>query len=176
MILPSAGWITEMCRYADLIGVDEMDRPYFPMFIDLTDKKILVAGGGTIALRRVRTLLKFGADIRVIAPEVCGELAQMEEERKITAEHRGYRAGDICGAQIVLAATDDREVNRKIREECRAAGILVNVADDKSLCDFYFPSVVMTDEAVIGINSGGTDPSITKKLRREIEDMFPSVE
>ena len=147
-----------MRRYADLIGVDEMDRPYFPMFIDLTDKKVLVAGGGTIALRRVRTLLKFGADIRVIAPELCGELAQMEEEGKIMAEHREYRAGDICGAQIVLAATDDREVNRQIWEECRTAGIIVNVADDKSLCDFYFPAVVMTHEAVIGINSGGADP------------------
>ena len=176
MILPSAGRIPEMCRYVDLSGVDEMDSPSFPRFIDLTEKKILVAGGGTIALRRVRTLLKFGADIRVIAPELCGELAQMEEEGKITAEHRGYRAGDICGAQIVLAATDDREVNRKIREECRTAGIIVNVADDKSLCDFYFPAVVMTDEAVIGINSGGADPSITKNIRREIEEMFPSVE
>lgn len=176
MILPSAGWITEMCRYADLIGVDEMDRPYFPMFIDLTDKKILVAGGGTIALRRIRTLLKFGADIRVIAPELCEELVQLEEEGKITAEHREYRADDIDGVQVVLAATDDHEVNRKIWEECRTAGILVNVADDKSLCDFYFPSVVMTDEAVIGINSGGTDPSITKNIRRKIEKMFPSAE
>lgn len=153
-----------------------MDRPYFPMFINLTDKKILVAGGGTIALRRVRTLLKFGADIHVTAPELCEELAQLEKEGKITAEHRRYRAGDIRGAQVVLAATDDHEVNRRIWEECRTAGILVNVADDKSLCDFYFPSVVMTDEAVIGVNSGGADPSITKKIRRKIEEMFPSVE
>ena len=92
----------------------------------------------------------------MIAPELCGELAQMEEEGKITAEHRAYRAQGIsAGAQIVLAATDDREVNRRIWEECQAAGIIVNVADDKSLCDFYFPSVVMTDDAVIGINCGG---------------------
>ena len=100
-----------------------MDRPYFPMFINIADKKILVAGGGTIALRRIRTLLKFGADIHVIAPELCEELTQLEEEGKIKAEHREYRTGDIRGAQIVLAATDDHEVNRKIWEECRAAGI-----------------------------------------------------
>ncbi len=148
-----------------------MERPYFPMFIDLTDKKILVAGGGAVALRRVRTLLKFGADIHVIAPGLCEELAQMKEEGKITAERREYRAGDIGGAQIVLTATDDHAVNRRIWEECRAAGIPVNVADDKRLCDFYFPSVVMTDEAVIGINSGGTDPSVTKELRRTIENI-----
>ena len=74
------------------------------MFIDLTDKKILVAGGGTIALRRVRTLVKFGADIHVIAPELCEELTTDGRRRgKITAEHREYRAGDIHGAQIVLA-------------------------------------------------------------------------
>lgn len=151
-----------------------MDRPYFPMFIDIADKKILVAGGGTIALRRIRTLLKFGADIHVIAPDLCEELTQLEEEGKIKTEHREYRTGDIRGEQIVLAATDDHEVNRKIWEECRAAGIIVNVADDKKLCDFYFPSVVMTDEAVIGINSGGADPSITKKIRRKIEKMFIS--
>ena len=159
---------------ADLNGAEKMERPYFPMFIDIADKKILVAGGGTIALRRIRTLLKFGADIHVIAPDLCEELTQLEEEGKITAEHREYRAGDIDDSQIVLAATDDHEVNRKIWEECRAAGIIVNVADDKKLCDFYFPSVVMTDEAVIGINSGGADPSITKKIRRKIEKMFIS--
>ena len=145
------------------------------MFINIADKKILVAGGGTIALRRIRTLLKFGADIHVIAPELCEELTQLEEEGKIKAEHREYRTGDIRGAQIVLAATDDHEVNRKIWEECRAAGIIVNAADDKELCDFYFPSVVMTDEAVIGINSGGADPSITKMIRRKIEKMFTSI-
>lgn len=164
----------ECAGITDLNGVYKMDRPYFPMFIDIADKKILVAGGGTIALRRIRTLLKFGADIHVIAPELCEELTQLEEEGKIKAEHREYRTGDIRGAQIVLAATDDHEVNRKIWEECRASGITVNVADDKKLCDFYFPSVVMTDEAVIGINSGGADPSITKKIRRKIEKMFIS--
>ena len=154
---------------ADLNGVYKMDRPYFPMFIDLTDKKILVAGGGTIALRRVRTLLKFGADIHVIAPEFCEELSQMEKEGKITAEHREYRTGDIDGAQIVLAATDDHEVNRQIWKECRAAGVLVNVADDKKLCDFYFPSVVLTDDTVIGINCRGMDHAKVKETRIKIE-------
>ena len=149
-----------------------MERPYFPMFIDLTDKKILVAGGGTIALRRIRTLLKFRADIRVIAPELCEELAQLEEEGKIAAERREYRTSDIDGVQIVLAATDDHEVNRRIWEECRAAGVTVNVADDRSLCDFYFPSIVMTEDTVIGINCGGEDHAKVKETRIKIEEMF----
>ena len=149
-----------------------MERPYFPMFIDLTDKKILVAGGGTIALRRIRTLLKFRADIRVIAPEVCNELAQLEEGGKIAAERREYCTPDIDGVQIVLAATDDHEVNRRIWEECRAAGVTVNVADDRSLCDFYFPSIVMTEDTVIGINCGGEDHAKVKETRIKIEEMF----
>ena len=149
-----------------------MERPYFPMFIDLTDKKILVTGGGTIALRRIRTLLKFRADIRVIAPELCEELAQLEEEGKIAAERREYRTSDIDGVYIVLAATDDHEVNRRIWEECRAAGVTVNVADDRSLCDFYFPSIVMTEDTVIGINCGGEDHAKVKETRIKIEEMF----
>lgn len=142
------------------------------MFIDLTDKKILVAGGGTIALRRIRTLLKFRADIRVIAPELCEELVQLEEEGKIAAERREYCTSDIDGVYIVLAATDDHELNRRIWEECRTAGITVNVADDRSLCDFYFPSIVMTEDTVIGINCGGEDHAKVKETRIKIEEMF----
>ena len=146
-----------------------MERPYFPMFIDMTDKSVLVAGGGRIALRRVRTLLRFGAKIRVIAPRLCRELEDMEKDRMICIEQREYKPGDIKGAAFVLAATDSREVNRQIWGDCREKGIPVNVSDNRELCDFYFPSVVMTEDAVIGISSGGEDPGRTKELRRRIE-------
>ena len=146
-----------------------MERPYFPMFIDISGKKILVVGGGSIALRRVRTLLKFGADIKVIAPELKEELTVLETQGKITAERRCYGAGDTEGYEIVLAASDPPDVNRAVKNECSERGIPVNTADDKSLCDFYFPSVVMTDDVVIGINSGGTNPGKVKETRREIE-------
>ena len=146
-----------------------MERPYFPVFIDMEGRLVLVAGGGRIALRRVRTLLRFGAKIRVIAPRLCREFEDMEKGRMICIEQREYKPGDIKGAAFVLAATDSREVKRQIREECRTEEIPVNVSDDRDLCDFYFPSVVMTDEAVIGISSGGEDPGRTKELRRRIE-------
>ena len=147
-----------------------MDRPYFPVFIDLEGKAVLVAGGGRIALRRVRTLLRFGAKIRVVAPRLCREIEDMSKTGMLCTEQREYKPGDIREASLVLAATDSREVNRQIREECRAEGIPVNVSDDRELCDFYFPSVVMTDEAVIGISSGGENPGRTKELRRKIEE------
>lgn len=147
-----------------------MERPYFPVFINMAGRLVLVAGGGRIALRRVMTLLQFGAQIRVVAPEFCEELTELEKAGGIHAEHRTYQPGDIQGAAFVIAATDSREVNRQIREECRTEGIPVNVSDDRDLCDFYFPSVVMTEEAVIGISSGGDAPGRTKEIRRKIEE------
>lgn len=146
-----------------------MEKLYFPVFIDMEDRTVLIVGAGKIALRRVRTLLHFSARIRVIAPDFCRELAELEESGKIRAEHRAYLSGDIQGAAFVIAATDSREVNRQIQEECRVKRTPVNVADDRALCDFYFPSVVMTDDAVIGIGSGGDAPGRTKEIRRKIE-------
>ena len=146
-----------------------MERPYFPMFIDMTDKSVLVAGGGRIALRRVRTMLRFGAQVRVAAPELCPELAEMERSGQICAVHRAYETGDLEGVSFVLAATDSREVNRQIWGDCREKGIPVNVSDNRELCDFYFPSVVMTEDVVVGINSGGTDPGMVRRTRQRLE-------
>ena len=148
-----------------------MERPYFPMFIDLTDRKIFVAGGGRIARRRIEALVKFGADIHVAAPRVCTEIALLAEEGKIKILLREYRPSDLDGMDFAIAATDDREVNRAVYEECRKRGIPVNVADDKTLCDFYFPALVLTDDVVIGIGSGGESPGRVKEVRQRIEKL-----
>lgn len=149
-----------------------MERAYFPMFVDITGKKVIVVGGGQIALRRVRTLQKFGADIRVIAPELCEGFRELEDSGALKAEYRVYRAGDVEGADLVIAATDSTGVNRQVYQECKDRGILVNTADDHRRCDFYFPAVVMTEEVVIGINSGGKNPGKVKEVRREIEEKY----
>ena len=148
-----------------------MERPYFPMFIDLTDRKIFVAGGGRIARRRIEALVKFGADIHAAAPQVCPEIALLAEEGKIKILLREYRPSDLDGMEFAIAATDDREVNRAVYEECRKRGIPVNVADDKTLCDFYFPALVLTDDVVIGIGSGGESPGRVKEVRQRIEKL-----
>lgn len=148
-----------------------MERPYFPMFIDLTDRKIFVAGGGRIARRRIEALVKFGADIHVAAPQVCPEIALLAEEGKIKILLREYRPSDLDGMEFAVAATDDREVNRAVYAECRKRGIPVNVADDKTLCDFYFPALVLTDDLVIGIGSGGESPGRVKEVRQRIEKL-----
>lgn len=150
-----------------------MEKPYFPMFINLAGKHIFVAGGGTIACRRIKALLKFGAYIHAAAPCICPELALLaeEEERKVELSLRGFRPCDLDGMDFAIAATDEREVNRAVHRECRSRGIPVNVADDKTLCDFYFPSLVLTDDVVIGIGSGGESPGRVKEVRKRIEKL-----
>ena len=148
-----------------------MERPYFPMFIDLKDRRIFVAGGGRIARRRIEALIKFGADVYVAAPRICPGIEALTREGKIKTVLREYRPSDLEGTDFAIAATDDREVNRAVYAECRKRGIPVNVADDKTLCDFYFPALVLTDDVVIGIGSGGESPGRVKEVRQRIEKL-----
>ena len=149
---------------------------YFPMFVDISTKRILVIGGGKIAARRVRTLLKFAEHIEVTAPEICDEMKEKKEvpqavwsSRKVLEEDLKDTSDFLNGADIVLTATDDRELNQKIVSACRMRKILVNTADDKSLCDFYFPAVTEKDGVVIGMNSGGKSPKTVRKVREYLE-------
>ena len=157
-----------------LVGV-KMEKAYFPLFVDLSEKKIIIVGGGKIAARRAAVLTRFASDITVIAPEFSEAMENLAAEQKVRCKRRMYKAGDISSADLVLAATNDRALNRRIAGECRelerscSRRILLSVADDRSLCDFYFPSVIQKDEIVIGINSGGSDPGKVKKFREELE-------
>lgn len=155
--------------------VTAMEKNYFPVFVDITGARVLVAGGGKIALRRVSALLKFGADICVVAPHICADLMRFCEEGRIEIKKREYQKGDITGARFVLAATDKREVNRMIREECREAGIMVNVSDDRSLCDFHFPGLVVTEDTVVGVNCGGENHKRAKETRMKIEETLKNL-
>lgn len=149
-------------------------KVYFPMFIDLTQKKILVVGGGAIAARRVNTLVKSGAS-PVIVAKAFTDVFRSEtdfEAIKTKCIEREYVGSDLDECEIAIIATDDHELNKKIAAECRERGIMKNVSTDQTLCDFFFPSVVMTDEVVVGICSGGTSPSVTKKTRIKIEKLL----
>ena len=151
----------------------KMEKAYFPMFVDISEKEILVVGGVKIAARRIRTLLDFTVHITVITPALDEKLRQYADLEKFRWVQRKYRESDITGSDkpdIVLAATGDTEVNAEIGRLCRSLGICVNVADKKEMCDFYFPSIVKTEEVVIGINSGGANPGATKRTREKIEE------
>ncbi len=156
----------------------ETKKKYFPMYVDISKKKIVVIGGGTIASRRVNTLLSFANYITVVAPEVTEAIKQLSREEKLVWIQSEYCIEHIKDADIVLALTDQPAVNHQIKADCQriekelGKRIPVSVADDKELCDFYFPSIVENEELVIGINSGGNSPSMVKRIRKKIESIL----
>lgn len=143
---------------------------YFPLFINLKEKEILVFGGGTIATRRVKSLLPYEAMIRVAAPEISEELKQLAAEHKnLTLEYRKYRPSELQRPDFVLAATSDETVNNIIFRECRHKEIPVNVASDKEKCDFFFPGIVQQGDITVGITANGKNhkkaAEVTEKIR-----------
>ena len=152
-----------------------MEHKYFPVFMDITEKRVVVIGGGTIATRRVKTLTEFCERITVVSPCITEELGELLKDEKITWVSKMYQELDLLDADIVIAATNQPEVNGMIKKDClkqeKETGktILFNVIDAKENCDFYFPSIVQTKEVVVGINSGGSSPRQTKHVRTQIE-------
>lgn len=146
---------------------------YFPLFTDISSKKCAVAGGGAVALRKVRTLLSYGADVYVSAREICPDIrALLGEDRLVQGE---LTEDFFSGAVLVVAATSDREANHRIAEYCRQRQIPVNVTDCPEECTFIFPAVVRRGEISIGINSGTGTPALTRNLRRRISEAVPEI-
>ena len=150
---------------------------YVPIFINMEGKQVQVFGGGTIAGRRISVLLEFGARICVTAPEISEDLKELaEREANLTLEYRTFRPGELQEADMVLAATDDKNVNDMIYRECRHKGILVNVASDKEKCDFYFPGIAREGEITVGITAGGVNHRKAAQVTADIQKLLKSQE
>lgn len=146
-----------------------MKKAYFPMFVDISEKQILVIGGGKIAGRRIKTLLMFAQYITVVAPQIDETIRALAQRDEIVVIEREWQEEDVKNADIVLTVTDNQEVNSQVVKICKANGILVNTADDKAQCDFYFPGVVIKDDVTIGIGTNGKDPARAKAVRQQLE-------
>lgn len=144
--------------------------PRFPLFLDLSGKTVVLVGGGTIAARRIGTLRLFGCRIVVIAPELkC-------RADDLTWLQRPYRSGDLEGAFLAIAATNDRKVNHQVWEEAQQRGILISVADCEAECSFYFPAVCTGGDLVAGVVSTGKEHHKTAQAAREIRKILEDLE
>lgn len=152
------------------------EKPFFPMFIDLSKKKVVVIGGGRIAGRRIRTLLSFAGQICVIAPEVTEEIEGYIKEGRVTHLKTRYAPELIRDADLVLAATDDPACNEQAADECGRRGIPVNVSHKKELCDFYFPGTAVCGDLTAGVTASGRDHGKAKRAREEIEKILIKLE
>ena len=149
------------------------DRAYFAAFLDIRGKPAVVAGGGPVAALKAETLLRSGAKVTVVAPELCARLAELTLLGVVRHEARRFQPGDLLGADIAIAATDDPAVNEAVSAAARALRMPVNVADDAALSSFIMPSVVDRPPLQIAISSAGTSPVLARKLRRLIETAVP---
>ena len=142
----------------------------FPLFLDLTGKRAVIVGGGAVACRRAEVLLRFGAEVLMIAPRRKKDLPG------VSWQARPYAPGDLAGAALAVAATDDRAVNRAVGEEARALGVPVSVADAPAECTFFFPAVCTTDELSAGVVGRGADHARTAKAARAIRAALEGLE
>lgn len=151
---------------------EDYTSPYYPVFLDLRNRLAVVVGGGSVAQRKIETLLRYGADVIVISPLVLPAIERLVAEGRIEHEERGYIRGDLAGAFIVICATDDTEVNRAVYQEAEGMGCLVNVVDVPELCNFIVPSIVKRGPLQMAISTAGAAPSVAKRLRKQLETEF----
>lgn len=145
--------------------------PYFPMFIDMEEKECVIIGGGLVAYRKVEALLEFGARITLVALEVCTEIEYLKN--KIHIKIKNYETTDIEQAYIVIAATNDMDVNSRISREARERKIPVNVVDVLEECTFIFPAYLKKGDIAIGITSSGKSPIISQRIKKIIDKALP---
>ena len=143
--------------------------PYYPVYLDVKDRLCTIIGGGPIGEGKIASLLECGANIRMICPEVTQDVQDMADTGVIKLEKRVYQEGDLEGAFVVIAATDDNSVNRRIADEAGRLGVLLNVADVTHLCNFIAPSVVRKGEVTVAISTAGLSPALARKLRETLE-------
>lgn len=146
----------------------------FPLHINIDGNNCTVFGGGESAARRVEVLLRFGAKVTVISPEICPEIEEMSANNDVRHIPRKYFRGDCTNAQICIAATDDNDLNIRIATECKAKNIPVNVTSPADYGTFHFPRVILQDDLVVTV--AGTAPTEKKRrLRDRLKTLIPAI-
>ena len=150
----------------------EAESSWFPFFIDIKEKSVLVAGAGAVASRRAAVLAGFGASVTVVAPEISEELMKLWKGGRLVVRSRVFEEDDLEGMDMVIAATGSRETNRLIGGLCRKRDIPVNVADRREECDFYFPAIVRKKGITVGLTAGGADHRLAAEGKRIVSRAF----
>jgi siroheme synthase-like protein len=149
-----------------------LDTPFYIACLRLTGRRCLVVGGGDVGLEKVEGLLACDGDVTLVAPEAHPELVQLALEGSIRWERREYRESDLEGTFMVIAATNDSEVNIGVFNDAERRAMLVNVVDVPPLCNFILPAIVRTGPLAIAISTAGASPALAKRMKREIDSMF----
>lgn len=142
---------------------------YYPIFLDLRGRGAVVVGGGKVAERKVRGLLRVQAAVNVVSPYLTPGLVKLAAKKKITVTPRAYQKGDLARALLVFAATDDPLTQQAVRGEAEAAGALVNLADNRGDSSFLVPASFARGDLMVAISTAGASPALARRLRRQLQ-------
>ena len=143
---------------------------YYPVYLNLRGRRCVIVGGGTVAEGKISRLLDSGAEICVVSPDATPGIRQFVADGAVRWEQRVYRPGDLEGAFIAIAATNVREVNRRIFEEANERGVMLNAVDDPPNCSFIAPSIVQRGPVTLAISTSGVSPALARKLRESLQE------
>lgn len=145
---------------------------YYPILIDLHGKEVVVVGGGTVAQRKIETLLEYGAFVNVVSRELTPMLERYLEEGKIKYLGEEFRENYLNGIFMVIASTDDASLNHRISQEAIKKGLLINAVDQPSDCNFIVPAILQRGDLLLAVSTSGKSPALAKKVRKDLENQF----
>ncbi len=144
-------------------------HPYYPIFIDIEDRSVVIIGGGNVCARKAETMMKYGARVTVVAPEFTVEIEAWASEGRLALKRKTYDASDLDGAHIVIASTDVQAINEQVAADCRARRIPVNVVDVTPLCEFIVPAIIEKGSVQIAVSTGGKSPALGRTLKEDLQ-------
>ncbi len=145
---------------------------FCPLHIDLKGRKALVIGGGSVAERKVNTLLGYGAELTVVSPELNTSLHELFKAGKISYLDDIYRPAYLNNQFLVICATDDEDVNRQAAYQCIERGILVNSVSEPDRCTFFFPALLKKGPLTIAISTAGSSPALSRRIKEQLDGYF----
>ncbi|SRR5581483_6190054 len=163
-----AGTITGR-RDQETLRLVNKKYPYYPIYLDIEGRSVVIIGGGNVCARKAETMMKYGARVTVVAPEMTDEIEAWEREGCLATKRKHYEASDLEGANIVIASTDDQRVNEQIAADCRERRIPVNVVDVTPLCEFIVPAIIEKGSIQIAVSTGGKSPALARTLKEDLQ-------
>jgi len=146
--------------------------PYYPIYIDIEDRGVVIIGGGNVCARKAETMMKYGARVTIVSPEFTDEIEGWAKEGCLALNRKHYEDADLEGANLVIASTDDQSVNEQVAADCRRRRIPVNVVDVTPLCEFIVPAILESGSIQIAVSTGGKSPALARTLKEDLQRMI----
>ncbi len=146
---------------------------YYPLMLDVRGRQAIVIGGDRVAAEKAAALAASGAFVSVLSQEFCAELLAQAEQERVTLRRKDYEPGDLAGAFVVIAATNDLQLIQAVWAETQERGQPVNIVDVPEYCSFILPSVLRRGQLTIAVSTEGTNPGLAKRIRQSLEELFP---